>query len=113
MKSGNVYTENCDLWMWWDQRICYYSPYMTVTFDEPMPTPPHVVATPATLFPFTPCAQGAADAIDHAFVNVTRYGFTLYGGASPATESPCNYQVPNSASGRSVSLYSWIAIAQK
>nr|WP_172691600.1 hypothetical protein [Pseudomonas aeruginosa]QNI16096.1 Hypothetical protein [Pseudomonas aeruginosa] len=87
-------------------------PYIDVVFEEEMPSIPQVIVSSEFLFPFTPCAHGAMDAIDHRVSSLTKKGFRLYGGASPASTavSSCG---PEPASGRAVSLFSWMAIAKK
>ena len=71
---------------------------------------PQIIVSDKILFPFTPCAGGATDAIDHIVTNVTRFGFRLLGGASPASNSNCGAAASNS---RAVSLFSWLAISKK
>ncbi|MEL3800040.1 hypothetical protein V2V48_31915, partial [Pseudomonas aeruginosa] len=92
--------------------ICNSMPYIDVVFEEEMPSIPQVIVSSEFLFPFTPCAHGAMDAIDHRVSSLTKKGFRLYGGASPASTavSSCG---PEPASGRAVSLFSWMAIAKK
>lgn len=87
-------------------------PYIDVVFEEEMPSIPQVIVSSEFLFPFTPCAHGAMDAIDHRVNSLTTKGFRLYGGASPASTaiSSCGSEP---ASGRAVSLFSWMAIAKK
>lgn len=87
-------------------------PYVDVTFAEEMPEVPQIIVTSELLFPFTPCAQGAMDAIDHSVTNITKFGFRLYGGASPAstTVTMCG---STPAAGRAISLFSWMALAKK
>lgn len=87
-------------------------PYIDIVFEEEMPSIPQVIVSSEFLFPFTPCAHGAMDAIDHRVNSLTTKGFRLYGGASPASTaiSSCGSEP---ASGRAVSLFSWMAIAKK
>lgn len=87
-------------------------PYADVLFTEPMASPPQIIVASARLFPFTPCAAGASDAIDHVVSDVTRFGFRLYGGASPSStaSASCGSAAVN---GRAVSSFSWLAINKK
>ncbi|HGY3982657.1 TPA: hypothetical protein ACNVA6_006841, partial [Pseudomonas aeruginosa] len=113
IQSGRSYTTNCSsYWSNPAQSICNSMPYVDVTFAEEMPEVPQIIVTSEYLFPFTPCAQGAMDAIDHIVTNVTRFGFRLYGGASPASSavSSCG---ADPSSGRAISLFSWMALAKK
>lgn len=61
------------------ESICNNLPYTDVVFSEPMASPPQIIVASTRLFPFTPCAAGASDAIDHVVASVTRFGFRLYG----------------------------------
>ncbi len=54
-------------------------PYIDVVFEEEMPSIPQVIVSSEFLFPFTPCAHGAMDAIDHRVNSLTTKGFRLYG----------------------------------
>ncbi|WP_221885355.1 hypothetical protein, partial [Pseudomonas aeruginosa] len=113
IQSGRAYTSNCgSFWSNPGESICNTMPYVDVTFAEEMPEVPQIIVTSEFLFPFTPCAQGAMDAIDHSVTNVTKFGFRLYGGASPAstTVTMCG-AAP--AAGRAISLFSWMALAKK
>lgn len=87
-------------------------PYIDVVFPEEMPEIPQIIVTSEFLFPFTPCASGAMDAIDHSVANVTKFGFRLYGGASPASTAISSCGAAGS-SGRAISLFSWMALAKK
>lgn len=112
IQSGRNYTMTCgSYWMNASQKICGSMPYVDIVFKEEMPTIPHIIASAESLFPYTPCASGAMDAIDHVISNVTTKGFRLYGGASPMTSSSdaCGIYAVN---GRSVSLFSWLAVAK-
>lgn len=113
IQSGRVYTTNCgSFWSNPAENICNTMPYVDVTFAEEMPEVPQIIVTSELLFPFTPCAQGAMDAIDHSVTNITKFGFRLYGGASPAstTVTMCG---STPAAGRAISLFSWMALAKK
>ncbi len=111
IQSGEAYTTNCETY-WVDaaQRICLSYPYIDVIFTEPMSHPPQIIVSDKMLFPFTPCAAGASDAMDHVVTNVTRFGFRLYGGASPASNTGCGATASNA---RAVSLFSWLALTKK
>lgn len=112
IQSGRNYTMTCgSYWMNASQKICGSMPYVDIVFKEEMPTIPHIIASAESLFPYTPCASGAMDAIDHVISNVTTKGFRLYGGASPMRSSSdaCGIYAVN---GRSVSLFSWLAVAK-
>lgn len=93
----------------YSQRICNIQPYIDIVFIEPMPSIPQIMASAERNFPYTPCAAGASDAIDHSITNVTRYGFRLQGGSSPTSGGSCGA----ASSGRAISLFAWIAIAQQ
>lgn len=111
IQSGEAYTSNCSsYWVYAAQSICYGYPHVDIVFEEPMADIPRIIVSDKSLFPFTPCAAGAADAIDHIVTNVTRFGFRLLGGASPASSSGCGAAASNS---RAVSLFSWFAITKK
>lgn len=112
IQSGRDYTMTCgSYWMNAAQKICGSMTYVDIVFKEEMPTIPHIIASAESLFPYTPCAAGAMDAIDHVISNVTTKGFRLYGGASPMTASSdaCGIYAVN---GRAVSLFSWLAVAK-
>lgn len=47
-------------------------PYIDVVFEEEMPSIPQVIVSSEFLFPFTPCAHGAMDAIDHRVSSLTK-----------------------------------------
>lgn len=113
IQSGSVYTSICGTyWTNLSESICNTMPYTDVLFSEAMASPPLIIVASARLFPFTPCASGASDAIDHIVSNVTRFGFRLYGGASPAStaSTACGSAAVN---GRAVSSFSWLAINKK
>ncbi len=111
IQSGEAYTLNCSsYWVSAAQSICYGYPHIDIAFEQPMADIPRIIVSDKSLFPFTPCAAGAADAIDHIVTNVTRFGFRLLGGASPVSNSGCGAAASNS---RAVSLFSWLAITKK
>ena len=111
IQSGETYTTNCaTYWVDFTQRICLSYPYVDVIFTEQMAQTPQILVSDKMLFPFTPCAAGASDAMDHVVTNVTRYGFRLYGGASPASNTGCGESASNA---RAVSLFSWLALSKK
>jgi len=113
IQSGSVYTSICgSYWLNAPESICNNLPYTDVVFSEPMASPPQIIVASTRLFPFTPCAAGASDAIDHVVASVTRFGFRLYGGASPSSTASgsCGSAAVN---GRAVSGFSWLALNKK
>lgn len=113
IQSGSVYTSICgSYWLNAPESICNNLPYTDVVFSEPMASPPQIIVASTRLFPFTPCATGASDAIDHVVASVTRFGFRLYGGASPSSTASgsCGSAAVN---GRAVSGFSWLALNKK
>lgn len=113
IQSGRAYTSVCSAgWSNAGQSLCSAFPYVDIVFETPMQETPQILVSAEFLFPFTPCAQGATDAIDYQVTNLSKTGFRLYGGASPASTAIASCG-DIASSGRAISLFSWIAISKK